>query len=40
MAGERFLPAFLVISASGTFIINYVIAVLRADIDVIFPYIR
>ncbi|XP_063072957.1 DNA damage-regulated autophagy modulator protein 1 [Engraulis encrasicolus] len=39
MEGTSFLPAFLVVSSASTFIISYVTAVLRGDIDVIFPYI-
>ncbi|KAG5267800.1 hypothetical protein AALO_G00225890 [Alosa alosa] len=39
MEGTGFLPAFLVISSSGTFLINYVIAIISGHIDVIFPYI-
>ncbi|KAJ8379041.1 hypothetical protein AAFF_G00231320 [Aldrovandia affinis] len=37
--GMCFLPTFLVIWSSGTFIITYAIAVLKRDVDVIFPYI-
>ncbi|XP_066525765.1 DNA damage-regulated autophagy modulator protein 1 [Hoplias malabaricus] len=37
--GMCFLPTFLVIWSSSTFIVNYVIALLRGDIDVLFPYI-
>ncbi|XP_007233756.2 DNA damage-regulated autophagy modulator protein 1 [Astyanax mexicanus] len=33
------LPAFLVVWSSSTFIVNYVIALYRGDIDLIFPYI-
>ncbi|XP_037552110.1 DNA damage-regulated autophagy modulator protein 1 [Nematolebias whitei] len=33
------LPAFLGIWSSATFIISFVIAVLRRDIDIVFPYI-
>ncbi|KAL2102974.1 hypothetical protein ACEWY4_002142 [Coilia grayii] len=39
MEGTSFLPTFLVIFSSSTFIISYVTAVLRGDIDVVFPYI-
>ncbi|XP_062373847.1 DNA damage-regulated autophagy modulator protein 1 isoform X2 [Sardina pilchardus] len=39
MEGTGFLPAILVIVSSGTFIINYVIAIIKGHIDVIFPYI-
>ncbi|XP_041820085.1 DNA damage-regulated autophagy modulator protein 1 [Chelmon rostratus] len=39
MQGLCFLPAFLVIWSSGTFIISYIIALFRHDVDVIFPYI-
>lgn len=38
--GLCFLPAFLVIWSSGTFVISYIIAIYRRDVDVIFPYIR
>ncbi|KAF7229270.1 DNA damage-regulated autophagy modulator protein 1 isoform X2 [Nothobranchius furzeri] len=37
--GLCFLPAFLVSWSSATFIISFVFAVYRRDIDVIFPYI-
>ncbi|XP_031169401.1 DNA damage-regulated autophagy modulator protein 1 [Sander lucioperca] len=37
--GLCFLPAFLVIWASSTFIISYIIALFRHDVDIIFPYI-
>ncbi|KAG7497311.1 hypothetical protein JOB18_035336 [Solea senegalensis] len=37
--GLCLLPVFLVICSSSTFIISYVIAVFRHDVDVIFPYI-
>ncbi|XP_008299211.1 DNA damage-regulated autophagy modulator protein 1 [Stegastes partitus] len=33
------LPAFLVIWSSGTFIISYIIAIVRHDVEIIFPYI-
>lgn len=39
MQGLCFLPAFLVIWSSSTFIVSYIIAVFRKDVDVIFPYI-
>ncbi|XP_034529265.1 DNA damage-regulated autophagy modulator protein 1 [Notolabrus celidotus] len=39
MQGLCFLPAFLVIWSSSTFIVSYLIALLRHDVDVIFPYI-
>lgn len=39
MEGTCLLPVVLVISSSSTFIVNYVIATLRGDVDVIFPYI-
>ncbi|XP_029902167.1 DNA damage-regulated autophagy modulator protein 1 [Myripristis murdjan] len=39
MQGLCFLPAFLVIWSSSTFIVNYIIAIFRKDVDVIFPYI-
>ncbi|XP_029351466.1 DNA damage-regulated autophagy modulator protein 1 [Echeneis naucrates] len=39
MQGLCFLPVLLVICSSSTFIISYVIAVFRKDVDVIFPYI-
>nr|XP_020455133.1 DNA damage-regulated autophagy modulator protein 1 [Monopterus albus] len=39
MQGLCFLPVFLVIWSSSTFIISYLIAVLKNDVDVIFPYI-
>ncbi|XP_077401654.1 DNA damage-regulated autophagy modulator protein 1 isoform X3 [Vanacampus margaritifer] len=38
--GLCFLPVFLVAWSSSTFILPYVIAVLRRDVDVLFPYIR
>lgn len=34
------LPAFLVVWSSCTFIVSYLIAILRRDVDVVFPYIR
>ncbi|KAG7454498.1 hypothetical protein MATL_G00260390 [Megalops atlanticus] len=37
--GMCFLPTFLVIWSSSTFIISYIIALVRHDVDVIFPYI-
>ncbi|XP_070848518.1 DNA damage-regulated autophagy modulator protein 1 [Chaetodon trifascialis] len=37
--GLCFLPAFLVVWSSGTFIISYLIALFRHDVDIIFPYI-
>ncbi|TDG96588.1 hypothetical protein EPR50_G00230210 [Perca flavescens] len=37
--GLCFLPAFLVIWSSSTFIISYIIALFRRDVDIIFPYI-
>ncbi|XP_046879098.1 DNA damage-regulated autophagy modulator protein 1 isoform X2 [Hypomesus transpacificus] len=39
MEGMCFWPSFLVISSSSTFIVSYVIALFKRDIDVIFPYI-
>lgn len=39
MQGLCFLPAFLVIWSSGTFILSYIIAIARDDVDIIFPYI-
>ncbi|CAN9508421.1 unnamed protein product [Ophioblennius macclurei] len=39
MQGLCFLPVFLVIWSSGTFIICYIIALFRHDVNVIFPYI-
>ncbi|XP_053497523.1 DNA damage-regulated autophagy modulator protein 1 isoform X2 [Ictalurus furcatus] len=39
LEGLCFLPTFLVIWSSCTFVVNYLIAVSRQDIDVIFPYI-
>ncbi|XP_062860122.1 DNA damage-regulated autophagy modulator protein 1 [Trichomycterus rosablanca] len=39
LEGVCFLPTFLVIWSSSTFIINYLIAVFRRDIDVVVPYI-
>ncbi|XP_059182251.1 DNA damage-regulated autophagy modulator protein 1 [Centropristis striata] len=39
MQGLCFLPVFLVIWSSSTFIISYIIALFRHDVDVIFPYI-
>ncbi|XP_070709892.1 DNA damage-regulated autophagy modulator protein 1 [Pempheris klunzingeri] len=39
MQGLCFLPAFLVIWSSSTFIISYLIAIFRRDVDLIFPYI-
>ncbi|TNN63143.1 DNA damage-regulated autophagy modulator protein 1 [Liparis tanakae] len=37
--GLCFLPVFLVIWSSSTFIVSYIIAVFRHDVDIIFPYI-
>nr|XP_019947782.1 PREDICTED: DNA damage-regulated autophagy modulator protein 1 [Paralichthys olivaceus] len=37
--GLCFLPAFLVVWSSSTFIVSYLIAICRHDVDVIFPYI-
>ncbi|CAG5927467.1 DNA damage-regulated autophagy modulator protein 1 isoform 2-T3 [Menidia menidia] len=37
--GLCFLPVFLVIWSSCTFVISYVIALFRQDVDIIFPYI-
>uniref|UniRef100_A0A8D3CV83 DNA-damage regulated autophagy modulator 1 n=1 Tax=Scophthalmus maximus TaxID=52904 RepID=A0A8D3CV83_SCOMX len=37
--GLCFLPVFLVVWSSCTFIITYLIAVFRRDVDVVFPYI-
>ncbi|XP_061523342.1 DNA damage-regulated autophagy modulator protein 1 isoform X2 [Phycodurus eques] len=37
--GSCALPVFLVVWSSSTFIVSYVIAVLRRDVDVLFPYI-
>ncbi|KAK1906232.1 DNA damage-regulated autophagy modulator protein 1 [Dissostichus eleginoides] len=37
--GLCFLPAFLVIWSSSTFIVAYIIALFRRDVDIIFPYI-
>ncbi|XP_073694208.1 DNA damage-regulated autophagy modulator protein 1 [Garra rufa] len=39
MEGMCFLPTFLVIWSSSTFIISYIIALVRRDVDVILPYI-
>uniref|UniRef100_UPI0037E863B1 DNA damage-regulated autophagy modulator protein 1 n=1 Tax=Semicossyphus pulcher TaxID=241346 RepID=UPI0037E863B1 len=39
MQGLCSLPAFLVIWSSSTFIVSYLIALLRGDVDIIFPYI-
>ncbi|KAJ8250019.1 hypothetical protein COCON_G00232350 [Conger conger] len=39
LEGTSFLPVFLVIWSSSTFIIPYVTAVLEEHVDVIFPYI-
>ncbi|XP_016351428.1 DNA damage-regulated autophagy modulator protein 1-like [Sinocyclocheilus anshuiensis] len=39
MQGMCFLPTFLVIWSSSTFIISYIIALVRRDVDVILPYI-
>ncbi|XP_012725160.2 DNA damage-regulated autophagy modulator protein 1 [Fundulus heteroclitus] len=37
--GLCFLPVFLVVWSSATFIFPYIIAVFRGDVDVVFPYI-
>ncbi|XP_068443071.1 DNA damage-regulated autophagy modulator protein 1 [Clinocottus analis] len=37
--GLCFLPVFLVIWSSSTFIVTYIIALFRHDVDIIFPYI-
>ncbi|XP_061768116.1 DNA damage-regulated autophagy modulator protein 1 [Nerophis ophidion] len=39
MQGLCFLPVFLVVWSSTTFILSYIIAVFRRDVDVLFPYI-
>lgn len=39
MQGLCALPAFLVVWSSCTFIISYLIALFRHDVDVLFPYI-
>ncbi|KAK2859052.1 hypothetical protein Q5P01_003672 [Channa striata] len=39
MQGICFLPAFLVIWSSCTFIFPYLIAIYRRDVDIVFPYI-
>ncbi|XP_043093072.1 DNA damage-regulated autophagy modulator protein 1 [Puntigrus tetrazona] len=39
MQGTCFLPTFLVIWSSSTFIISYIIALFQRDVDVILPYI-
>ncbi|KAK2892740.1 hypothetical protein QQF64_035452 [Cirrhinus molitorella] len=39
MEGMCFLPTFLVIWSSSTFIVSYIIALFRRDVDVILPYI-
>ncbi|XP_045070336.1 DNA damage-regulated autophagy modulator protein 1-like [Coregonus clupeaformis] len=39
MEGICFLPTFLVIWSSSTFIVSYLIALFEHDVDVIFPYI-
>ncbi|XP_067110939.1 DNA damage-regulated autophagy modulator protein 1 [Osmerus mordax] len=39
MEGMCFWPSFLVISSSSTFIVSYVIALFKRDVDVLFPYI-
>ncbi|XP_048828264.1 DNA damage-regulated autophagy modulator protein 1 [Brienomyrus brachyistius] len=39
MEGICVLPVFLVIWSSSTFLISYIVALLRGDVDVIFPYI-
>ncbi|CAL8318836.1 unnamed protein product [Lota lota] len=37
--GMVFLPAFLVVWSSSNFIVSYLIAIYRNDVDIIFPYI-
>uniref|UniRef100_A0A3Q2Z4P9 DNA-damage regulated autophagy modulator 1 n=1 Tax=Hippocampus comes TaxID=109280 RepID=A0A3Q2Z4P9_HIPCM len=37
--GWCFLPVFLVVWSSSTFIVSYVVALFRRDVDVLFPYI-
>ncbi|KAF3705190.1 DNA damage-regulated autophagy modulator protein 1 Damage-regulated autophagy modulator [Channa argus] len=37
--GLCFLPAFLVIWSSCTFIVPYLLAIYRRDVDIVFPYI-
>ncbi|XP_054608909.1 DNA damage-regulated autophagy modulator protein 1 isoform X2 [Dunckerocampus dactyliophorus] len=39
MQGLCFLPVFLVVWSSSTFIVSYITAVFRRDVDVLFPYI-
>ncbi|XP_051974784.1 DNA damage-regulated autophagy modulator protein 1 [Xyrauchen texanus] len=39
MEGMCLLPIFLVIWSSSTFIVSYIIALLRRDVDVVLPYI-
>ncbi|XP_023672664.2 DNA damage-regulated autophagy modulator protein 1 isoform X1 [Paramormyrops kingsleyae] len=39
MEGICFLPVFMVIWSSCTFMISYIVALLRHDVDIIFPYI-
>lgn len=39
MEGMCFWPTFLVIWSSSTFIVSYIIALFKRDVDVIFPYI-
>ncbi|XP_029521723.1 DNA damage-regulated autophagy modulator protein 1 [Oncorhynchus nerka] len=39
LEGICFLPTFLVIWSSSTFIVSYLIALFEHDVDVIFPYI-
>ncbi|KAK6288415.1 DNA damage-regulated autophagy modulator protein 1 [Coregonus clupeaformis] len=39
MEGICFLPTFLVIWSSSTFIVSYLVALFEHDVDVIFPYI-
>ncbi|XP_038594661.1 DNA damage-regulated autophagy modulator protein 1 [Micropterus salmoides] len=39
MQGLCFLPAFLAVWSSCTFIVTYLIALFRRDVDLIFPYI-
>ncbi|CAL8339610.1 unnamed protein product [Arctogadus glacialis] len=38
-SGMVFLPALLVIWSSSNFIVSYVVAIYRNDVDVVFPYI-
>uniref|UniRef100_A0A3P8XBS0 CWH43-like N-terminal domain-containing protein n=1 Tax=Esox lucius TaxID=8010 RepID=A0A3P8XBS0_ESOLU len=39
MEGTCLLPTFLVIWSSSTFIVSYLIALFKHDVDIIFPYI-